>query len=283
MLSSEPPAALMPKRERDDEASGGAAADAAGGAARRLADQFPGRAEVLAAVSAVVQAYRREAERDPGGVELEVRFGRVERGAAGTLGACVGQGRKASTGVSAGVVDRAITHVRTGEAVRLSEWRELQDVFFDAAGVEYRSRSTYDTDEMRVRTRVVRKERLAECTLRCADVALRVVASREAACAPPAEVAAPKHVRLQQRRSATFCSAGCGPKPTWTIDFGMAWSGASKDEAEARQAAGETPQYSMELELLDVGYLRGKSDAHVACSLALKAADLLPAGAMLTL
>ena len=127
-----------------------------------------------------------------------------------------------------------------------------------------------------MRTQVVRKQRLAECQLHSGNVALRVVVSREVDAECAADVVEPKHVRIQQRRSMLFVSNGFGPAPTWSIDVAMVWSGASKSEAERKQAQADAPQYCLEVELVDSEYVARHDDSFVACSLVLKAADFLP-------
>ena len=233
-----------------------------------LADQFPGSDEAFGALKHVVAVYRREAAIDPVGLELEVRFGEL-------VGA-----KTTTTGVSDDFAAQAIALVQTNPALLLSDWAEVQDAFFDVDGVEWRSRTRYDTDRLAVETEVVIKRRLAECRLHSGAVAMRFVVSREApADASGAEVdlVLPKHVRLQQRRTLTFCSFGFGPHPTWAVDVGMAWSGGSKSEAERKKMAGETPQYTFEIELVDPAYVAAHDDAFVACSVALKAADFADA------
>ena len=234
-----------------------------------LDEQFPGSDEAFAALRGVVAVYRREATVDPTGLELEVRFGEV----VGT--------KTSTTGVSDDFVGHAIALVQTNPELSLSDWAEVQDAFFDVDGVEWRSRTRYDTDRLAVETEVVVKRRLAECRLKSGTVAMRIVVSREA----PAnvgeseggvvELVLPKHVRLQQRRTAVFASYGFSKRPTWAVDVGMAWSGGSKSEAERKKMAGETPQYTLEIELVDPAYVAVHDDAFVACSVALKAADFV--------
>ena len=236
-----------------------------------LKEEFPGSSEALHALSEVIAVYRREALRDPMGLELEVRFGTAT-------------GDFLTTGVSADFVNRTMTLMQTNPSLTFSDWFELQDFFFDHRGVEQRSRSRYDTEELRVHSEVITKTRLAECQLRCKGTALRVVASREAVVGHgDADVVEPKHVRIQQRKTASFCSTGFGPGPTWVVDFGMVWSGDTKLDAERKQMNAEAPQYSLELELTDPRYALRNDDAFVACSLALKASDFLEPGAFFDL
>lgn len=228
----------------------------------KYVDQFPGTTEAFEALVDCVRVYRREADADPSGLELEVRFG--------TITAPV-----VKTGVSGEFVDRTLQLVQTNPSIAVSEWVEMTDFFYSVPSKgERRSRSRYDTDEMRVDTEVVSKKRLAECQLRHGSVAMRVVVSREVPDAACETLVDPTHVRIQHRRTATLPTPSV---PTWVVDFSMVWSGSSKMEAEQRQMRGECPQYALELELVDPGYVASHEDAYVACSLALKAADFLPA------
>ena len=111
--------------------------------------------------------------------------------------------------------------------------------------------------------------------MQCGDSTARVVLSRETPTSPGVDLVASKHVRLHQRRSAQLVSRGFGPLPTWTIDIGMAWAGKVSNEAERKQMSGDSPQYTVEVELVDHAYVETHDDAHVATSLAMKAADLL--------
>lgn len=232
-----------------------------------LLEQFPGSPEAFDALQAVVGVYRREGAKDAEGLELEVRFGHAA-------------GPRVITGVSAEAVDRVMALLQTNPELPATEWEEVQDVFFDADGAEHRSRTRYDTDRLCLDTHVVIKHRLAECQVRCGDAAFRVVVSREAARSPsPDDLVTPKHVRLQQRKSVGLVSAALGPQPTWSVDFGMVWSGGSKVQAERRQMLCERPEYTLELELADSRYVDAHTDAYVACSLALKVADLAEAPA----
>lgn len=221
-----------------------------------LAEQFPGSAAALRALAELVGLFRAEAARSREGLELEVRFGNVT-------------GPMVTTGVSADFVSRTMAMVQSNPALRLGEWDEVEDVFFDSGGVEARSRSEYDTDKLTVETHVITKRRLGECRVRSGGVAMRFVLSREVPITPSAELVMPKHVRIQQRKRATFGA--------WAIDFGMVWSGTTKVEAERRQKDGDCPQYTFEIELLDGGYVDARTDEHVACSLGMKAADFVDA------
>lgn len=230
-----------------------------------LQAQFPGSQDAMNALAHVVQVYRQEIARDENGMELEMRFGHASTG-------------HVTTGVPAEMIDRLITFVQTNPDIRMTEWAEVQDVFFDINGEERRSRTTYDTDTLRVKTQVIRKQRLAECLLRCDEVYVRVVVSRETPdmCEEiGVKVVSPKHVRIQQRRSAHLASHDFGPDATWTIDFGLVWSGDSKVDVEQRQMACEAPQYTFEMELTDPQYVVKNDDMYVACSLGLKAADFM--------
>lgn len=255
-----------------------------------LAKQFPGSEEALSSLSRLVATYREELHRDPTGLELELRFGQAS-------------GPLVTTGISADFSDHVAALLRTNASLVETGWNEVQDVFFDATAppqgvcnffaegargrgngeagragrAEYRSRTWYDTDKVCIETELVTKRRLAECRLRCGAHAVRVVVSREDPCDAEAvqDMALPKHVRIQQRKSVHLTHRALGPAPTWSVDFGMVWSGATKVDAERRQMAGELPQYTLEIELADRRYVEEHSDTYVACSLALKAGDFV--------
>lgn len=228
--------------------------------------QFPGSPEALAALAGVVAVYRREMEVDATGLELEARFGSAA-------------GDAFTTGVQATVVDRVMSLVQSNPTLHVGDWYELEDFFFDVDGAERRSRSCFNTDELCVEAQVITKTRLAECRLRSGTVAVRIVVSRETDVEHHGlDLIDPKHVRIQQRRRVAFssrCASGAAVPHAWAIDVGMVWSGGTKEEAEQRQMGAECPQYTLEVELLDPAYVRRHSDAYVACSVAMKAADLV--------
>lgn len=224
--------------------------------------QFPGSAAAFAELRRLVEIYRAEVARDAEGVELEVRFGGVAH-------------RKFSPGVSAQAMEHVLELMRTNPTLPVTDWFEVQDTFFATPRGERRCRVTYDTDAMRVVSCVASKTRLAEVHMHLGTCGLRAVVSREKVDRDVQDdVAVPTHVRLQQRRSVALTSRGCGPRPTWSVDLGMVWSGGTKSDAEGQRLAGRTPTYALELELVDDAYLAGRSDSYVACSVAMKAVDV---------
>ena len=225
-----------------------------------MQEQFPGDASALRAIQRIVTRYRKEYASDPSsGLELEVRCGRDVDGAF-------------KPGVSVDFLDRAVSLVQANPALELDDWREIEDTFFDLGGVEYRSRSMYDTDEIDVRAVTIVKTRICECILRNGGFAMRLVLSREREVHNPKGVVTPKHVRIHQRRRAQFTSNDFGPRRTWMLEFGMVWSGCNKTEAETLQMNNAIPQYTLELELLDPLYVVRRGDEFVACSIGLKMA-----------
>ena len=228
-----------------------------------MEEQFPGSAEALRAVSRIVAAYRRELrDEGPKGLELELRFGKKV-------------GKNVQTVVPSSVVDRVMSVVQTNAALMSDEWAELMDVYFDGnTGEELRSRVSYEVFDMAVHTETFQKRKLVETTLTSDAVDVRLVLSRET----PAEksivpdlVVAPKHVRIQQRKKIHLCSREFDA-PTFLIEFGMVWRGASRSEAERSQQLG-TPDYTLELELLNPEYVVRHEDDYVATSMLLKAND----------
>lgn len=229
--------------------------------------QFPGDDPAFRSVQRIVARYRAEVNCDPNGVELEVRCGQLVNGSA-------------RSGVEPSFVDRLMTRVRANPSIVVEDWCEMEDTFFDIGGVEHRSRSTYDTDELAVVTTTIVKTRLCDCVLQTeSGFVVRIVLSRESPVELVKNVVTPKHVRIHQRRRALITSGGFGPSPTWLLEFGMVWSGSNKTEAEALQEKDALPQYTLELELLDPLYVARRGDAYVACSMCIKIAELLSNGA----
>lgn len=226
-----------------------------------LRSQFPGTPAALARVAQVVRAYRQAAVRDPSGLELEVRVGRAA-------------GRGIETGVTSAMVGRIMQKVGTNHAIQTDDWAETQDVFHTHEGVRLRSRTSYDTYALCPVTSTVSKKRVADCVLQSGPWAIRVALSRETPCDDPPQVVRSSYVRLQRRRRARFASARMD-RPTWMIECGVGWSGATRREAETRQMANDGAQHSIEIELLDPAYVAQHTDEFVACSAVLKASDAI--------
>lgn len=230
--------------------------------------QFPGSAHALRAVADVIRRFRIEMARDHRGLELEARLGRVlDSGAV-------------ETSVSVDDIDDIMQLVQNGPNVRVDDWVEFEDFFFDIGSTEHRCRVQYDTERLNVNSEIVVKKRLVGCQLRSQSTVLRVVLSRETVVDPRVlpDTVVPKHTRIHQRKTVYIRSRGleASPRDTWLVQFGAVWSGKTRVDAETSQMAGQgDARYVVEVELNDPEYVTRHSDEYVACSLVMKSADFL--------
>lgn len=232
------------------------------GMSEKWAVRYPRISDALASTSAIV-AQLRENER----AELEIR-----------LGMWKADSLKFVPGVSRGQIERVIdmmqeSHYVTGD----HDWIEEQDFFFNADGVQCRTRVQYDSTTMQITPTTIQKKNLASQTFVVVDrnapigIDLRVSLKSEDtvdAVVPPCVQTT--LVRIKQRRRFTTLDGA------WAFDFSMSWSGATKTKAELQQSSSD-PVFEIECELLDAPTaLASKDDARIAASLLLKACDLLP-------
>ena len=248
-----------------------------------MQDQFPGTTDAFERVRALVGAYRAERRaRGAAGLELEARVGAVVDG-------------RVRTGVTARSFHDTFAFVMTNPTVRdlCNGFEEFVDFFFDSPEGEVRCRSFADADAVVIRTEVVRKARLAECTLQAGDDVVRLVLSREVPVADGATAASATTTCVRIHRRARVAIGDGRPHavaaPCWAIDFDTVWSGTTLKAAQRqRMATPEDPsaaQMSLEIELVDStgDYVARHSDAYVATSLVMKAADLLDSRAFFAL
>lgn len=189
-------------------------------------------------------------------------------------------GRRDERGFVAGVeradIDRVLEMFQESSHVTGDEvWREEQDFFFRAGDELLRTRVRYDAEAMQVQAQTIVKQRVGVRDCFAAGSAgesgceVRVAVKTETPIARVDSCVRTECVRIKQRRRFV---TRCG---RWAFDFGMVWSGATKSEAERKQAA-EDPVFEIECELLAVDeMLATRDDATIAASLLLKMHDLL--------
>ena len=133
--------------------------------------------------------------------------------------------------------------------------------------------------KLKVETVIIRKTKLDHCmaAVHSTQYAVRFTLSKEevvpAASFP--EMIKPHYVRIQQRKSVRLHSRGYTKTPTWSIDFGLVWSGKNKAEAETCQESKSGTSYSVELELINTSYAQRHTPEYVALSIGQKVLDLV--------
>lgn len=216
------------------------------------------------AVSEIVKEFRDMMRSNPPDtIELEVRLG------------VIGKDGHFKTAVPRETIDAAVHMLSSNPTAETIDWHEQQDFFWtNESGETVRSRSSYDTDSLKIGVESVTKTRISQVTMRHGDMAIRVSLSKEAPHLVTAPTCSTDSVRIQQRK--TFWWGRDDPR-TWRYDFSLTWKGDTKSAAEHERWHSD-PQYEVEVELIAKSYLATRSNEFVAHSLLMKAADLCPLG-----
>lgn len=244
---------------------------------------FPGTPETFERLQQLVQKFRdcerhqhRHDHDDGVHFELEARLCTND---VSSVESKTSPSSRFKSGVSGTALDTVLRHVQTNTSLETGDWQEYEDFFFHHGGSEYRMRSTFDTQKLKVKTVIIRKTKLDDCmaAVHTTQYAVRFTLSKEevipAASFP--EMIKPHHVRIQQRKSVRLHSRGYTKTPTWSIDFGLVWSGKNKAEAETCQESKSGTCYSVELELLNAAYAQRHTPEYVALSISQKVLDLV--------
>lgn len=206
--------------------------------------------------------------RDDPTLELEGRLGTIDSSS----------GRFVA-GVSRAQIDRIIEMMQNSSHVHSDdEWVEEQDFFFRVENTHCRTRVRYDSQEMSLKTNTIEKTVIATHDIAIVPhdegrerVDMRISLKQERPVFQLQSCVNTSLVRIKQRRRFTTLDN------TWAFDFSMLWSGATKTEAESRQASLD-PLFEVECELIDVerSISVNGDDNKIATSLLLKMCDLLP-------
>ena len=161
----------------------------------------------------------------------------------------------------------------------VGEWEEVTDFHYSASdGTPLRTRVTYDSDDMVIKTEhIVKRVLLSFVLVRQTESphaeCVRVALSTETPTPYPPDTCLPTHVRVKQRK--TFEDKRKGLR-VWGYELSRTWSGNSRSCTERRQH-NFPPQYEVECELVDeeAAYSKSVSDEELAASVLAKARDLL--------
>lgn len=224
---------------------------------------YPEFAECILPTSEMVREWKKDRD-----MELELRFGKIE-------------GNAFVASVPTNFMHQVVSFVETNNTtVWSTEWQQVQDYYYkNKHGLSIRTRVTYDTKNMKIKTEHISKDTVSRNTFNAVTNSeefvpdIRISLSRETKVQQhnvPTCIL-PDFVRFRQRKSVFI---GTRENPTWRLDFTMSWDSTSRDSAELKQK-NEVPLFEIECELLDRDYCNTRSDEHVALSLLLKAKDLL--------
>ena len=222
--------------------------------------KYPLQHEACCAVAELVASMRHIRRTDSRGeLELEARFG--TRNGHGFL-----------AGVTRQRLEDIIETMQMSSVMfAVNDWQEEHDFFYRHGEKEYRTRVTFDSNNMTVVPHTIQKDAIGHVDIECAlHETIRVSLKKETVVATadiPASIA-PSFVRIKQRKQFKCKDSA------WAFDFAMSWAGGTKDEAEIKQHTME-PVFEFECELQDNALLDEKSDVYVALTVLLKMNDFL--------
>lgn len=243
--------------------SGGAQARAMA-SVKKWGARYPSLEQAIQATAPIVATLREHPT-----FELEARFGGLAAG-----------GNKFCTGVSRAMIDSVIEMMGSSSHMTAEgDWDEEQDFLFSTDSAQLRTRVSYCSETMSVRTATIEKRQAGKATFWIAEDsgggdksgpnAIRVSLKEERPVANVPACVTSNLVRIKQRRRFTTADR------VWAFDFSITWSGANKTEAERNQAERE-PMFEIECELINPAQtLALYDDAHIATSLLLKMQQLL--------
>ena len=221
---------------------------------------YPQLKDCIPSIARVVEEYAKNPTQ-----ELEVRLGTLTQG-------------RFESHVSNAFMNAVISLLDTNPIDTWdTSWEQMHDYFYTHRGTPIRTRVTFDTQNLAIRTHHIHKKNVSthSYTSSCSDTPdLRVSLAQETVIPPeqlPNQVL-PTFVRLRQRKS--YFIGPSRESPTWRFDFTMSWDDSTRDGAERKQKTGQ-PIYEIECELVDPSYVRSRSYEHVAVSMLLKITDLL--------
>lgn len=195
-----------------------------------------------------------------GQVELEARLGHM-------------RGGRFISGTSTDLFNTALTVVKGFDDVENMAdvvVTEHHDTFFRYKGVRYRTRTQFDSENMKMSSKTIQKQRIEHVTFHMADlgVCLKVQVSIE--WNAPHDIpffVTQESMRIVQRHSRVVGH--------WTYDMALVWQGQTRQHAE-RLRFEEAPHYEVEVELSQpMEYMQSRSAEHVGRALLMRASDIV--------
>ena len=207
--------------------------------------------ECKEAVTRIVAEYRKLRAEN---LEFELRFGRFQNG-------------QFKAGVTRQMIDKCLTMLQTNPDIKRTDWKEHSDFYYMFHGEQIRTRVTYDSDDLKLVSVSVKKNRIMSTSFPVGndDLAVRISLSEEIPCTTVSSMTNTDHVRIQQRREFIYGS--------WRYHFSLAWAGKHKTEAELDQHNNE-PTFEIEIEM-DPTYLTHNGNEYTALSCIMKALDFV--------
>jgi len=196
-------------------------------------------------------------------LELEVRLGKIVSD-------------RFNPGVDATFFEALRVELEACNEVYTSEtWKEEMDVFFQTDSKEMRTRVSYPSHIMSVKSTTIQKKRVVNVDFTTdAEYDLRVALSEEIPVTDVAAIVLPTAVRLKHVKRYYY-RHGDVETNTWCFELSKTWTAPSRTEAEDKQY-NDIPVYEIECELTDTReYVSTHSDKYIATSLMMKACDLL--------
>ena len=227
--------------------------------------KYPTLSPAIAPVKSMVTRLR-----DDSNLELEGRLGTVDR-----------RTGRFKAGITRLQIDRILEMMQASPHVQGDEeWVEEQDFFFDVEQAQYRTRVSYNSEDMSLKTQTIEKSVIetrnivvvaSESDSDEARIDMRVSLKREKPVFNLQSCVNTTLVRIKQKRRFVTING------QWAFDFSMSWSGKNKTDAEQKQASVD-PVFEVECELLDPERTLQvqNDDERVALSLIMKLCDLLP-------
>ncbi|OUU55346.1 MAG: hypothetical protein CBC12_00580 [Candidatus Puniceispirillum sp. TMED52] len=211
-------------------------------------------------VSEVVSDFRKKKKNG----ELEIRIGKYING-------------KFIPGVERHEFDQLITDMQSAPTLEGEEtWSEVLDYHYNTRDVKTRTRVTFDSENMNVKTEHITKVTENECVLEHSsedENAFRVSFASETPVNDPPNVCIPSYVRIKQRRRFKDVREG---NLVWCYELSKTWSANSRSAVEHAQHM-VAPVYEVECELVDENgsYMSANTDVKIARSILMKSQLLL--------
>jgi hypothetical protein len=212
-------------------------------------------------VSSIVSEFRKKKKHG----ELEIRIGKYTNG-------------KFVPGVERREFDQLVVDMQSAPTLEGEEtWSEVLDYHYNTRNVKTRTRVTFDSENMKVKTEHITKVTETECVLGHTtgegESAFRVSFASETPVNDPPNVCIPTYVRIKQRRCFKDIREG---NLVWCYELSKTWSANSRSAVEHAQHM-VAPVYEVECELVDENgtYMSDKTDENIARSMLMKSHLLL--------